>query len=292
MIHCENFGGFPELSSHSKNDAYRSFITYFDFDIFWVSETDLNWGALSTESQFQERIRNTWEKTHSSLAYNCTAPSSRSRQKTKGQSQFIQYSDVALLTTTQAAHRVSGSGRDPTGLGRWTWTSYKGKSSVSLKVACAYCPCASDEALLTYSQHVNYFYEHDDDRCPRQAFLDDLKVELRRWIQAGQQVIVMLDANGDVRGGEVAQIFCESSMREVLLEINSDLPATSTFNHNSQDIPIDGVFATPSIQLQTGGYFAFGQGPGKDHRCLWFDISYQWAFGLSAPSWDSFKSGI
>jgi hypothetical protein len=113
----QNFGGFPELSSHSKNDAYRSFITDFDFDIFGVSETNLNWGALSAESQFQERIRNTWEKTHSCLAYNHTAPSSRSRQKTKGQSQFLQYGGVALLTTTQASHRVSGSGRDPTGLG-------------------------------------------------------------------------------------------------------------------------------------------------------------------------------
>jgi hypothetical protein len=58
----QNFGGFPELSSHSKNDAYRSFIPAFDFDIFGVSETNLNWGALSAESQFQERIRNTWEK--------------------------------------------------------------------------------------------------------------------------------------------------------------------------------------------------------------------------------------
>jgi hypothetical protein len=69
----------------------------------------------------------------------------------------------------------------------------------------------------------------------------------------------------------------------VNLEINYDLPATSTFNCNFQDIPIDGVFATPSVQLQAGGYFAFGQGPGKDHRCLWFDISYQCTFGLSAP---------
>jgi hypothetical protein len=100
----------------------------------------------------------------------------------------------------------------------------------------------------------------------------------------------MLDANGDVRDGEVAQMFCESSMQEVLLEIDSDLPATSTFNRNFQDILIDGVFATPLVQLQAGGYFAFGQGPGKDHRCLWFDISYQCAFGLSAPILGQFQA--
>jgi hypothetical protein len=37
----QNFVGFPELSSHYKNDAYRSVITEFDFDIFGVSETNL-----------------------------------------------------------------------------------------------------------------------------------------------------------------------------------------------------------------------------------------------------------
>jgi hypothetical protein len=103
----------------------------------------------------------------------------------------------------------------------------------------------------------------------------------------------MLDANGDVRDGEVAKMFCESSMREVLLEINSDLPATSTLNRNFQDIQIDGVFATPSVQLQAGGYFAFGQGPGKDHRCLWFDISPINALSVfRLQSWDSFKRGV
>jgi hypothetical protein len=49
-----------------------------------------------------------------------------------------------------------------------------------------------------YSQHVNSL-NGNDDRCPRQAFLDDLQVELQRWILAGEQVLVMLDANGMLR---------------------------------------------------------------------------------------------
>jgi hypothetical protein len=52
------------------------------------------------------------------------------------------------------------------GLGRWTWMSYQGKGLVSLKAVAAYRPCKSDGALSTYSQHVNYLYEQDDDRCP------------------------------------------------------------------------------------------------------------------------------
>jgi hypothetical protein len=104
----------------------------------------------------------------------------------------------------------------------------------------------------------------------------------------------MLDANGDVRDGEVAQMFCESSMREVLLEINSDLPATSTFNRNFQDIPIDGVLF--SLLLQ----FSYRQEDTLlSDKAL---VKTTDAFGSTSPinallvcrpqSWDSFKHGV
>jgi hypothetical protein len=161
LIGYQNIGVFPEFTSHPKNDAFRSFLLEYEFDIFGVGETNLKWSNLPAESQFCERIRNTWSKTHSSIAYNRTK-SLRERGHVKGHSHFQQYGGVALLSTTQAAHRVSGHGRDSTGLGCWTWTSYQGKGSVSLKVVAAYRPCQSDGALSTYSQHVNYLYEKDD----------------------------------------------------------------------------------------------------------------------------------
>jgi hypothetical protein len=266
-----------------------SFVLKNEFDIFGLAETNVNWSRLNASAQFHERTLHTWAKTHASLAYNRTVPS-RSPSSLRSLSAFHQYGGVALLSTTQAAHQVSKSGRDPTGLGRWTWTSYQGRSPVSLKVVTAYRPCLSDGPLSTYSQHVNFFYDKNDDRCPRQAFLEDLSKDIGQWIQAGEQVIVMLDANIDVRDGEVNQMFFDAGMREVLLEINSDLPVTSTFARNLNNIPIDGIFATPTITLQAGGYFGFGEGPGLDHRCLWLDVSFQSAFGYSPPPMGQFKA--
>jgi hypothetical protein len=60
-------------------------------------------------------------------------------------------------------------------------------------------------------------------------------VDLEKWIQAGEQVIVMLNANGDAQDGAVQQMFSDMAMREVLLELHSDLPATSTFSRNFQE---------------------------------------------------------
>jgi hypothetical protein len=93
----------------------------------------------------------------------------------------------------------------------------------------------------------------------------------------------MLDANSDVRDGEVNQMFSALGLREVLLEFNADLPLMSTFARNLKDVPIDAIFAMPTVMLQAGGYFGFGEGPGLDHRCFWMEISYQTAFGYSPP---------
>jgi hypothetical protein len=93
----------------------------------------------------------------------------------------------------------------------------------------------------------------------------------------------MLDTDKDVRDSGVHQMFDAAGMREVVIEINSDLPATSTFSRNFQEIPINGIFATSSISIKGGGYFAFGEGPGPDHRCLWVDLTYQIVFGHSSP---------
>jgi hypothetical protein len=79
-------------------------------------------------------------------------------------------------------------------------------------------------------------------------------------------------------------MFADTGMHEVLLEYNSELPPTSTYSCNYQEVPIDGIFATPSICLQGGGYFAFGDGTGPDHRCLWLDLTYHTAFGHESPA--------
>jgi hypothetical protein len=102
-----------------------------------------------------------------------------------------------------------------------------------------------------------------------------------KWIKAGEQVAVMLDANSDVRDGKANQVFSDVGMREVLSEFNEDLPPTSAFARNLNNVPIDAIFAAPLVTLQAGGCFGFGEGPGLDHRCLWMDISHQTAFGCS-----------
>jgi len=58
--------------------------------------------------------------------------------------------------------------------------------------------------------------------------------------------------------------------------------APATFNGGT--VPIDGIFASPTIEILFGGYFEFGFCPPTDHRGLWIDVHYQVAFGHIMPT--------
>jgi hypothetical protein len=60
----QNIGGLPKSILDSKNQAFRSFLLEYFFDIFGLGETNLKWSVLSAEELFQERVRNSWGKTH------------------------------------------------------------------------------------------------------------------------------------------------------------------------------------------------------------------------------------
>jgi hypothetical protein len=99
------------------------------------------------------------------------------------------------------------------------------------------------------------------------------------WITHGDQIILMMDANEDIRLYQ--QAFQVIGLREALLHRHGQM-APATFNGGSD--PIDGIFVSPSIDILLGGYFEFGFCPHTDHRGLWIDIHYNVAFGHVMPT--------
>jgi hypothetical protein len=62
------------------------------------------------------------------------------------------------------------------------------------------------------------------------------------------------------------------------------LPATTpaTYYHNQSGHAVDGIWASPCLDLVRGGYLGQGVFPG-DHRPIWFELSYEQAFGHTLP---------
>ena len=66
---------------------------------------------------------------------------------------------------------------------------------------------SSGTALSVIAQHRQYLYDHDDDRHPRQAFLDDLHVEISKFQADGDLLIVCNDMNQDVLSPKIQAYF-------------------------------------------------------------------------------------
>jgi hypothetical protein len=100
-----------------------------------------------------------------------------------------------------------------------------------------------------YAQHQHYFDEQLDDICPREAFTRDLCKEIDVWLEQGEQLVIALDANEDMRNGSVAAAFQARNLREVLLARHGRNAPPTTDNGSTV---IDGIWATPSIVIEGG----------------------------------------
>ncbi len=99
----------------------------------------------------------------------------------------------------------------------------------------------------------------------------------------GDHVILAMDANEDVRFGEVNDTFSKAGLREIILDLHRDKSPPATYNRNTQRQPIDGMWATCGITPTSGGYLAFGKGCPSDHQGLYFKTTYSVAFGQCPP---------
>jgi hypothetical protein len=93
----------------------------------------------------------------------------------------------------------------------------------------------------------------------------------------------MFDGNGDMRLPEIAAPLAQLSLCEVIIEKHGkDTP--ETYRRNNNKIPIDGIWTSPGISIENGGYFDYDVLiPDTDHHTLWIDISYIVAFGYIMP---------
>ena len=268
-----NINGIPQNKNNHKNQLILNNFKNFEADIFGLTETNLNWPKLDQSHNWRERTTGIWETSHSTIGFN--------RKDIHTQSPF-QPGGTLLHSTNKSCHRIITTDLDPSGLGRWCSTKYRGRHDVTLRVVCAYRPCKPHTAgpSTVYSQHQRVLDEHDDERCPRQAFLDDIILQLDQWRRDGDQIIVMIDCNDDIRKTNIKEAFESVGLKDSITQGRED-NAPGTYHRGSY--PIDGIFTSTTIDMIQGGYLPFGDMP-SDHRTLWIDISYENAFGYKMPS--------
>jgi len=132
------------------------------------------WNWAPPAQCLHERTRGWWEALHLTISHNHTDQDANP----------YQLGGVAILSCNKTAHQVVGSGQDPTGLGRFCWSTYRGKDQILLWVVAGYWPCkTSNGHLSVLQQHWQFFDLQHPDQCthPHTAFWMDLRPLLQEW---------------------------------------------------------------------------------------------------------------
>lgn len=130
---------------------------------------------------------------------------------------------------------------------------------MAMRAACAHKSCApSGDCSFSQSAHAQRQQRFDgkrDDARPRKALIRDLGKETTKWLAAGDQLVICLDANNDMKQGEVAESFQAKGLREVTLKKRG---ASAPLTAGNGSLTIDGAWAAQSIRVQAGGYLEYG----------------------------------
>jgi len=114
-----------------------------------------------------------------------------------------------LLLKDEIAHRGYKTGNDPSQLGRWAWSLLEGKGGLKTR------------------QQRRFFLSNNQDRNPREALFEDLDKEIQLWREAGENIIIAGDFNGDVRSGDISKWMKQWGLRDSILTIHgSNAPPT------------------------------------------------------------------
>jgi hypothetical protein len=101
----------------------------------------------------------------------------------------------------------------------------------------------------------------------------------------GNLIIIGLDANGNVCTGKVNVMLRNRGLLDIHVVQHLHLTTGTTCNKNTQAIPVNGIWTSPSLECSAAGYYGFGELIiGKtDHQILWADFSYESVLGFQPP---------
>ena len=107
--------------------------------------------------------------------------------------------------------------------------------------------------------------------------IDDLCTAISEALGEGDQIIVAIDANEDLRSGYAQSKLSALGLTDINLSHHGS-PPQGTYNRGSA--PIDGLWVSSTLMAARCGYLPHGDGPpGCDHCILWMDLPKDAVFG-------------
>ena len=241
-IQCLNSGVLPV--SHLDSSKYENLFAAtrkHDVSILCLQELGNNWSMQPYEQQWRQKIADNFD-----MSETRTFCSHNLRDKSSAR---LQYGGTAILSRGKIAYYAMGAGSDKSKLGRWTWSRYRGKGGAIFRVVSMYRPCESHGALTVFSQHETYFRSVNDDRNPRDAFLQDLDEELQEWIDLGDHIVICGDLNQNIFSIDIQDLLDKYAFSNLIFQRHAVADCPASFNRNGNGDIIDGMWGTPGVSV-------------------------------------------
>lgn len=269
-VFFQNVKGLTFTTGMEDYYYYIQGLTAFQIDIAGLCKTNTAWQHSHLQADFRKQIRRHYRQSRVHFG----SPT-KSIDNCSERSTYQSGGNLTMVSGNMTSSSFGNNIEDPTGLGRWSGISFRGKEKYILTVITAYRTCGGSvrTALLgsTYSRKYNYFrnqgYKQPN---PRRLFLQHLEVEIKKLQHEGHAVILMLDANSDL-----TDIHFETMVESCdLSDMHKKHPATSTYI-GSKSRRIDYIFGCQRItpNMTRSGTLAYTEGPQSDHRGLYVDLS-------------------
>ena len=246
-----------EKEQDVKIDKLTSAISYHNIDVVSLIEHGLN-ASIAT---LNDRIES--DEICQSVTSSNTHTKSTSQSLPGGTGIAIMEALDSHVTEVTTDH-----------LGRFSSCKFDAGRGVVTRFVSAYALAAQAAATgnSTEQQHRQYIADKGlGNITPRELFESDLIKQLTQWLHAGERLILCMDANEDVVGGDLSKKLSQVG----LAEVSHDRLSTNSINTHAHGIKqIDGVWMSKSLSdgLQGVALLPFSKSIG-DHRTFIFDIS-------------------
>ena len=254
-------------------DFYREF----DPTIIGLQETNKNWTIFEkTEGPLRKVTQQRWPGARIVTAHS----------RDKAFHGPHQPGGVAQIVLRQLTGRVTSHGKDA--LGRYAWQEILLDGTHKLIVITAYrvsqlSATGAGPETSVMQQWRRLRAQGIENPNPRQQMLDDLLTFAKTHEGAGNEVIIMMDANARIDDPDIDKFMDELNMYDLMADY---LPDTQPPTYQRGQHKIDHIIGTIGVlTAMTGaGILPFGEGPRSDHAIIYVDLSLETLSGMTSQS--------
>lgn len=157
-----------------------------------LPETNFNWNDYRNRQHFQDSLRRLWE--HSTFATSASSEPFASNYQPGG---------TCTMVLGSWTNRMIDRGSDPSGLGRWSWVTLRGKSSIKITFITCYRVCDqrsyAGERTAYSQQHrllqLSGQFSSASAINPRRQTILDLQHFILSLKATGHDVVLLIDSN-------------------------------------------------------------------------------------------------